>query len=211
MVRRLPVYLLLDTSGSMMGEPIAAVENGVQSMVAALRGDPYALETAFLSVITFDSEVEQVIPLTELTDFSAPSLTAQGTTSLGQALSLLAASIKSDVRKNTEESKGDWKPLVFLMTDGSPTDDWKEGLADLKSVNTGMIVACAAGNSADTNILKQITEVVVELNTADSSTIAAFFQWISSSISTNSQKVETGGEISTGSDLPPPPPEVIVV
>ena len=46
MSRRLPVYLLLDTSGSMMGEPIAAVETGVQTLVSALRQDPYALETA---------------------------------------------------------------------------------------------------------------------------------------------------------------------
>ena len=55
MSRRLPVYLLLDTSGSMSGEPIEQVKNGVQMLVASLRQDPYALETAWLSVITFSS------------------------------------------------------------------------------------------------------------------------------------------------------------
>lgn len=45
-MRRLPVYLLLDTSGSMYGEPIEAVKNGVQVLVSTLRQDPYALETA---------------------------------------------------------------------------------------------------------------------------------------------------------------------
>ena len=58
-MRRLPVYLLLDTSGSMYGEPIEAVKNGVQVLVSTLRQDPYALETAYLSIITFDSTAKQ--------------------------------------------------------------------------------------------------------------------------------------------------------
>lgn len=57
-MRRLPVYLLLDTSGSMTGEPIEGVKNGVQMLVSALRQDPYALETAFLSVIAFHTKAE---------------------------------------------------------------------------------------------------------------------------------------------------------
>ena len=68
-MRRLPVYLLLDTSGSMFGEPIEAVKNGVQVLVSTLRQDPYALETAYLSIITFDSTAKQVSPLTELSAF----------------------------------------------------------------------------------------------------------------------------------------------
>ena len=50
-MRRLPVYLLLDTSGSMYGEPIEAVKNGVQTLISTLRSDPYALETAYISII----------------------------------------------------------------------------------------------------------------------------------------------------------------
>jgi uncharacterized protein YegL len=60
-MRRLPVYLLLDTSGSMSGEPIESVKNGMQVLVSALRQDPYALETAYLSVITFDGTARQVV------------------------------------------------------------------------------------------------------------------------------------------------------
>ena len=58
-MRRLPVYLLLDTSGSMGGEPIEAVKNGVQIMISSLRGNPQAQETAYISVITFDSVANQ--------------------------------------------------------------------------------------------------------------------------------------------------------
>jgi len=46
-MRRLPVYLLLDTSGSMSGEPIEAVKNGVQIMISSLRQNPQAIKTAF--------------------------------------------------------------------------------------------------------------------------------------------------------------------
>jgi uncharacterized protein YegL len=211
-MRRLPVYLLLDVSGSMSGEPIEAVKTGVQTLVSTLRQDPYALETAYLSVITFDTTAKQVAPLTELATFQSPNISASGTTALGEALALLSNKIEAEVVKSTNEIKGDWKPLIFIMTDGVPTDDWKRGLSQLKNVATGIIIACAAGQGADTTILKQITEVVVQLDTADSSTIKAFFKWVSASVSTGSQKVDSGQkEVSGLDDLPPPPPEVNVV
>lgn len=211
-MRRLPVYLLLDTSGSMFGEPIEAVKNGVQVLVSTLRSDPYALETAYLSIITFNSSAQQVTPLTELSAFQQPSIDAGGCTALGEALSLLANKVDTEVVKTTTEVKGDWKPLVFIMTDGEPTDDLNKGLTEFKKRKFGMVVACAAGQGANTDTLKKITECVVQLDTADSATIKSFFKWVSASVSTGSQKVEDAGVEVTGlNELPPPPPEVNIV
>jgi uncharacterized protein YegL len=196
----------------MSGEPIEAVKNGVQVLISTLRQDPYALETAFLSVITFDSSARQIVPLTELSMFQMPDIHASGATALGEALALLAGRIDAEVVKTTAEVKGDWKPLVFIMTDGAPTDSWQKGFGEFQKRKTGMVVACAAGHGADTKALQQITEVVVQLDTADSATIKAFFKWVSASVSTGSQKVEASGvDVGGLSELPPPPPEVNIV
>lgn len=210
-MRRLPVYLLVDTSGSMHGEAIEAVRNGLQVLVSALRQDPYALETAYLSVIAFNSEARQLTPLTELMSFQVPDIQAGGTTALGGALSLLADCIEREVVKGNAETKGDWKPVVFLLSDGSPTDNLQSGIEALKRVKTGTFVACAAGSAADSNTLKQITETVVSLDTADATSIKSFFKWVSSSISVSSQKIELGKEPNGLDELPPPPPELNVV
>mgnify|MGYP000848558180 CR=1 FL=1 len=211
-MRRLPVYLLVDTSGSMHGEAIEAVRNGLQVLVSALRQDPYALETAYLSVITFNSSAQQITPLTELMNFQVPDIQASGTTAMGEALTLLADCIKREVVQGSAEVKGDWKPVVFLLSDGAPTDSISKGIEALKSVKIGTFVACAAGASADSNTLKQITEIVVSLDTADANSIKAYFKWVSASISVSSQKIESGGkEVSGLDELPPPPPELNVV
>ena len=101
-MRRLPVYLLLDTSGSMSGEPIEAVKNGVQIMISSLRQNPQAIETAFLSVITFDSVAQQIIPLTDLASFQMVNISATGVTALGEALKLVAHKIETEVQTETE-------------------------------------------------------------------------------------------------------------
>ena len=211
-MRRLPVYLLLDTSGSMTGEPIEAVKNGMQMMVHSLRQNPQAIETAFVSIITFDSEAKQLIPLTDLASFQTVDLKAAGTTALGAALSLLADKLENEVTKTTLEQKGDWKPIVFIMTDGVPTDDWQAGFQKLKAVKKGLIVGCAAGNNANDKVLKEIADQVVRLSNTDADSIGKFFQWVSASIATTSTKVEeTGIDLTKKDQLPPPPSDLVIV
>lgn len=211
-MRKLPVFLVLDTSGSMMGEPIEAVKNGVQIMISALRQDPHAIETAHLSVITFDSTAHQVVPMTDLNSFQMPDIQATGVTAMGEALRLVADCIDRDVAITTAETKGDWKPMVFLFTDGLPTDDLAAGLSEFRRRKVACTVACAAGGGADTDILKTITENVLKIDVMDSQSIAQFFAWVTASIGVSSTSVEsTGKEAVNLNDLPPPPSELNIV
>ena len=209
--RRLPVYLLLDCSGSMSGAPIEAVRQGLKALLMDLKSDPQAIETAFLSVITFDSSAQQLVPLTELMSFKEPKLEASGTTALGQGLALLEQCIDREVSKSTATTKGDWKPLVFIMTDGQPTDSWEAAAASLKSKKIGDIIACAAGDGADSSLLKQITEQVVELNTLTPDALKAFFKWVSRSISLTSSSVNGPTAEGNPVNLPPPPAQIQIV
>jgi len=208
-LRRLPVYLLLDTSGSMSGDPIEAVKQGMKALISELRGDPQALETAYLSVITFNSSARQVCPLTELMLFKEPQINAGGSTALGSALRLLADCINTEVRKSTETQKGDWKPLVFLLTDGAPTDDWRLAAEELKKAKPANIIACAAGAYADTTVLKEITECVLMMNTLSAGDLAQFFAWVSGSIKMSSKSLDA--KPGAGIELPPPPQGFVIV
>jgi uncharacterized protein YegL len=207
-IRRLPVYLVLDCSGSMTGEPIEAVRQGMKTLLSELKSDPQALETVYLSVITFDSTARQVVPLTELILVKEPTFQATGTTALGAALRLLSERIEIEVRKTTPTQKGDWKPLIFLMTDGAPTDKWEDAADAIKSKRPGNFIACAAGAAAEESTLKRITEVVVRLHDLQPDSLKQFFKWVSASVATTSTNIAKS-DAPVG--LPAPPPEIIIV
>jgi uncharacterized protein YegL len=209
--RRLPVYLLLDTSGSMQGEPIHAVNVGLQSLAANLRQDPYALESVFISIVTFDMEVKEVVPLTALEDLQVPTITTptSGATMMGAGLIFVCDKVAREIRKSTEYAKGDWRPLLFLMTDGKPSDTlaFQEVIPRVKAANFGTVVACAAGPKSDSTVLNKLTDKVVHMDTMNSASFSQFFQWVSSTINQGSSSMGAANSVT----LPPPPPEIQIV
>ena len=210
-MRRLPVYFLLDTSGSMRGEPIQALNNALSGMINTLRSDAQALDSLWISIITFDREVKEIVPLTELVSFQLPEITCpqSGPTHTGKALEMLHEKVKSVIIKGSPTQKGDWKPLLFLFTDGKPNDLqlYREMTPKIKASDFGAIVCCAAGPMADDSLLKELTDNVVHLDSADSSTLKQFFKWVSETIEQGNKSQGTGEGVS----LPPPPSEITVV
>lgn len=210
-MRRLPVYFLLDTSGSMYGEPIQALNNALSGMISTLRSDPQALDSLWISIITFDREVREIVPLTELVTFQLPEITCpqSGPTNTGAGLDFVIQKVKQDVIKGSETQKGDWKPLLFLITDGKPSDIhlYREKVPEIKALNFGAVVGCAAGHLANDMMLKELTDNVVHLDAADSQTLKTFFKWVSETIEQGNKSQGTGESIS----LPPPPDEITIV
>jgi len=210
-MRRLPVYILLDTSGSMRGEPIEAVNTGMETLIGALRQDPYALDTVHLQIQTFDTDAKTLVPLTPLEDVVLPQITTpkSGPTHLGAALETLGKDVVAQVIKGSETEKGDWAPYLFIMTDGKPSDIalYEEQCAKMKTLGFASIIGCAAGPKAKEDDLKALCDRIVRLDTMDSSAFTSLFKWVSEVIAGGNKSLGTGEK----NDLPPPPPEINVV
>lgn len=195
----------------MRGEAIQSVNVGLQALISALRTDPYALESVHISIVTFDIAARELFPLTPLDEIQLAEITApqSGATFLGAALELLVDRVDRYVVRTTADHKGDWRPLLFVMTDGTPSDmqSYRDAIPEVKRRGFGNVVVCAAGPKAKIDVLKELSDTIVHLETTDSSSFASFFKWVSASVSMGS----TSAGATEPSLLPPPPDEVQVV
>ncbi len=190
-MRRLPIYFLIDVSESMVGQPINQVQEGMRTIIQSLRVDPYALETVFVSIIAFAGKAKELTPLTELYNFYPPVFPIGGGTSLGKGMECLMDSIDRNIRKTTLEEKGDWKPIIFLFTDGNPTDDYSAAFRrwNEKYRRHCNLVAISIGDNVNVLTLAQITNDILLLKETDATTFSKFFQWVTASIKTSSVSV----------------------
>jgi len=128
---RCPCILLLDTSGSMQGKPIQELNNGLITFKDELMADPLAAKRVEVCIITF-GPVQLVTEFQSAEHFYPPVLEANGDTPIGSAIETALQLLKQ--RKEDYRSNGIsmFRPWVFLITDGGPTDSWQNAARLLK-------------------------------------------------------------------------------
>ncbi len=192
-MRRLPIYFLIDVSESMVGDPIDQVQDGIATIIQELKTDPNALETVYISIIVFAGEAKTIVPLQDIISFYPPKFPIGSGTSLSKGLGHLMFELRRNLVKTTADTKGDWKPIVFLFTDGVPTDNTTMAINEWNKnwKRTANIVAVSLGSGVDNKVLLQLTENVLQLENTDASSYKEFFKWVTDSIKTSSQSIET--------------------
>lgn len=194
MNRRLPIYFLIDVSRSMGGDKMAAVNEGLQGIINKLRKDPVALETGYVSIITFSTEARQVVPLTSVIDIQLPVIKALGWTNLEVGLSqLLNCMDKEIVPNNIElEQKGDYKPIVVIFSDGGQSRGEWHNIIDRVHTRFALcqnVTAFVATGGQYRSYFDELKEIVgptgnaVALNDFDATSFARVIDIVTQSVS----------------------------
>lgn len=196
---RCPCLVVLDTSGSMLGRPIAELNEGLQQFIRELHADEVAACSVELAVITAGSRVEQALPFTTALQLEgcAPFV-ANGSTPLGEAVTQgldLLEQRKAEYRRN---GVAYYQPWLVMISDGAPTDNWQAAAQRARSLGEqGKLVPLMVGvNEANLQLLGQFSNrPPLKLQGLN---FSAFFQWLSASMS----RVSASASTSSGVTLP---------
>ena len=221
-MRKQLVYLIADTSGSMRGEPIKEVWNLYGGIIDVLKHDPYALETAYVSIITYARDVEMT-PFHEIYSFVMPDLPhiTAGPKNCGQALEKLLESYKNDYVEETPYQKGDWTPIVFLATYGTPSDIavFNHAVQKIKEINKNgpkLRIYLLHGDERKTEPYNSLTENIHLIKEFDASIVKQIISFVGIEIECeyiHDDSIEFSPERvnNDSTEIPPPPPEVNIV
>ena len=114
-MRRLPIYFLIDVSESMVGDQIQLVEEGMATIIKAIKQDPHAIETVWVSIIVFAGQAKTLVPLQEIVSFYPPKFPIGGGTSLSKGLGHLMYELRKNTVKTTFEQKAIGNQLYFYL------------------------------------------------------------------------------------------------
>ena len=155
---RCPVVLLLDTSGSMSGEPINALNRGLAIFKETLKQDKIASMRVEVAVITF-GDTHLIQDFVTIDQVILPHLVADGATPMGRAIELALNLLESRKRKYRENYIQYYKPWIFLVTDGQPTDSWQNAARRVRDaeMNNKFSFFAVGMPSANMDILRDIS------------------------------------------------------
>ena len=132
----LPFYLVCDESSSMSGMPIEAINDSLPKMHAEIGSNPAVADKTRFCLIGFSNDAEVLLPLADLSTItSIPALQARGGTSYGAAFDLLYDTISADVAELKAQGNMVYRPAVFFLSDGQPTDSWEGAYQRVADVN----------------------------------------------------------------------------
>jgi uncharacterized protein YegL len=178
---RVASVLVLDVSGSMNGAPIAELNEGLRTYQQELLEDSLATKRVEVAIVTFGATVETKLPFTEAGHFHPPHLEASGPTPMGEALNLAIDLVEDRKRLYRENGVMYYRPWIFLITDGDPTDDWRTVVPRVQSgeeQKSFMLFAVGTGD-ANFDTLKQIvTRKPLQLK---GTRFRDLFKWLSNS------------------------------
>jgi uncharacterized protein YegL len=156
---RCACVLLLDVSGSMSGAPIAALNEGLRAFAADIGTDALASQRVEVAVVTFgDGGVKTVEGFITAGQFEPPTLRAGGGTPMGEAIERALDMVENRKRDYKANGVAYYRPWVFLITDGEPTDDWKAAAARVREAEAanGLAFFAVGVQGADMEVLGQI-------------------------------------------------------
>lgn len=187
----IPVILLLDTSGSMSGAKIQNLNEAVADMVHSFRDSEQGEVEIHVAIITFGAEVKLHQSLASASDIVWRDLSASGATPLGTALKMAKAMIDD---KNVVPTRA-YRPLVVLVSDGQPTDNWIRPLADFISPGKDCRsfkcdrMAMAIGADADEGVLGKFIEGTKNplFHAENAKQLRSFFKFVTMSVTIRSQ------------------------
>ena len=188
---RCPVMLLLDTSGSMNGYPIQALNRGVNQFFEEIQSDEIARFSVETSIITFGGRVKKVLPFTVgVEKINTPGFSARGMTPLGEALDLAINEIKKQRDFYKENGISAYKPWIIVMSDGMPNDNWHSAAEKAKAQSdAGQLIylGVGVGNNIDMNYFSKLLPANRPPKKLDGLKFVEFFQWLSDSLKSVSQ------------------------
>lgn len=195
-MRKLPVFFLIDVSESMVGEPLEWVKKGMEYLIRSLKSNPYALDTVWIEIIGFAGKAKTIEAYEELPMFYPPDFPVGGGSAIGQGLEQLMSRMDKHVKRSTPTTKGDWKPLVFIFSDGQPTDNYEKNLErwenNYKSKSQTLIATL--GDCVETGLLDRIAHEAVKLEECNENSFESYFKWMTDSIVKSSVQVSEGTE-----------------